>query len=129
MESRVRPAHTLKNCSTTDQESKEETIRPKLYPTTKVQYPIPRSTRIGRENCFTKENLGERLGESHMNASPSLEIMEEDSRDLANIFESISPNDVPPQMQIMWEIKKNSCLHNLREVTVGTQGISHILQY
>ena len=56
--------------------------------------------------------------------------MEEDSQDLANIFESISPNDVPPQMQIMWEIKKkNSCLHNLREVTVGTQGISHILQY
>ena len=32
--------------------------------------------------------------------------MEEDSRDLANIFESISPNDVPPPMQIMWEIKK-----------------------
>ena len=41
-----------------------------------------------------------------MNASPCLEFMEEDSRDLANIFESISPNYVPPQMQIMWENKK-----------------------
>ena len=68
--------------------------------------------RLGLEEKIAsqKKEFRIEIRDMHMNASPSLEFMEEDSRNLANIFESISPNDVPPQMQIMWEIKKKKQL-------------------
>ena len=64
--------------------------------------------RLGLEEKIAsqKKEFRREIRGTHMDASPSLEFMEEDSRDLANIFESINPNDVPPQMQIMWEIQK-----------------------
>ena len=56
---------------------------------------------------------------------PSLEFMEEDSLDLAKIFES--------SIQMMFHLKCKSCgrgkksssLYNLQEVTAGIQGITH----
>ena len=52
--------------------------------------------------------------------------MEEDSQDLANIFESISPNDVPPQMQIMWEIKKKTAVCTISERLPLVPKVYHI---
>ena len=63
--------------------------------------------RLGLEEKIAaqRKKIRREIKDTNMNA-PCLEFMEEDSLDLAKIFESINPNDVPPQMQIMWEMQK-----------------------
>ena len=64
--------------------------------------------RLGLEKKIAsqRKEMRKEIKDTPTKDTPSLEFMEEDSLDLAKIFESINPSDVPPQMQIMWEMKK-----------------------
>ena len=83
---------------------KRKSLNPSCTPPLKCN--IRYLDRLGLEEKIAsqKKEFRREIRDKHMNDTPSLEFMEED---LASIFESISPSDVPPQMQIMWEIKKN----------------------
>ena len=65
--------------------------------------------RLGLEEKIAsqKKEFRREIRDTRVNDTHSVEFMEEDSPDLANIFESISPNEVPPQMRIIWEMQKN----------------------
>jgi hypothetical protein len=64
--------------------------------------------RLGLEKKIAsqRKEMRKEIKDTPTKDTPSLEFMEEDSLDLAKIFESINPSDVPPQMQIMWEMQK-----------------------
>lgn len=63
--------------------------------------------RLGLEEKIAsqRKEIRREIRDTHVSA-PKLKFMEEDSLNLAKIFESINPNDVPPQMQIMWEMQR-----------------------
>ncbi|CAB3995373.1 Hypothetical predicted protein [Paramuricea clavata] len=68
--------------------------------------------RLGLEEriAYQRKEIKKENKETRMKVDPSLKFMEEDSLDLAKIFESINENEIPPQMQIMWEMQKKQLL-------------------
>ena len=68
--------------------------------------------RLGLEEniAYQKKKIKKENKETCMKDGQSLEFMEKDSWDLAIIFQSINKNDVPPQMQLMWEMQKKQLL-------------------
>jgi hypothetical protein len=68
--------------------------------------------RLGLEEriAYQRKEIRKENKETRIKVDPSLEFMEEDSLDLAKIFDSINENDIPPQMQIMWEMQKKQLL-------------------
>ena len=85
---------------------KRKSLNPSCTPPLKCN--IRYLDRLGLEEKIAsqKKEFRREMRDTRVNDASSLEFMEEDSQDLANIFESISPNEVPPQMQIMWEMQK-----------------------
>lgn len=69
--------------------------------------------RIGLEKKIAyqrKELRNDVKKEARINDLGMLEFMEEDNWDLEKIFEGINPDDVPPNMKLVWEMQKKQLL-------------------